>query len=273
MKMCYCDESGTGNEPIAVMVGILVDTQRMHITKDDWRDLLEELSAMSKREVTELHTRDFYAGNGIWRNLDGELRSALIAVIFDWLKERRHKVVFTSVNKRTYRENYRRQFIPEELNTVWRFMGFHLVLAIQKYCQKFNKSKGHTIFIFDNEDREQLRFTDVIVRPPDWSSEYYSRGSKEHPLNQIVDVPYFGDSKEVGLIQVADFAAFFLRRYAEIKEELISPKYHDEEEKIEGWIEQLKSRSIGTNFTYMKVGRSKAAEIFYANASEAIRSL
>lgn len=33
MKLCYCDESGTGNEPVAVMVGIVVDTKRMHLTK------------------------------------------------------------------------------------------------------------------------------------------------------------------------------------------------------------------------------------------------
>lgn len=33
MKFCYVDESGTGDEPYAVMVGIVVDTQRMHVTK------------------------------------------------------------------------------------------------------------------------------------------------------------------------------------------------------------------------------------------------
>lgn len=43
---------------------------------------------------------------------------------------------------------------------------------------------------------------------------------KQKQLDQIVDVPYFGDSREVVLIQVADFAAFFLRRYAEIQEGL-----------------------------------------------------
>jgi hypothetical protein len=45
MKVCYCDESGTGDEPIAVMVGVLVDSQRMHITKKDWCELLEQFSS------------------------------------------------------------------------------------------------------------------------------------------------------------------------------------------------------------------------------------
>ena len=46
MKFCYCDESGTGDEPIAVMVGIVVDAQRMHLTKADWAELLETLSQL-----------------------------------------------------------------------------------------------------------------------------------------------------------------------------------------------------------------------------------
>jgi len=31
MKFCYLDESGIGDEPYAVMVGIIVDAQRMHV--------------------------------------------------------------------------------------------------------------------------------------------------------------------------------------------------------------------------------------------------
>jgi hypothetical protein len=68
MKLCYCDESGTGDEPIAVMVGVLVDSQRMHITKQDWNGLLVHLSNVANRQITELHTRDFYAGNGVFRD-------------------------------------------------------------------------------------------------------------------------------------------------------------------------------------------------------------
>ena len=44
MKLCYFDESGTGSEPIAVVVGVIVDAQRMHITKREWADLLLNLS-------------------------------------------------------------------------------------------------------------------------------------------------------------------------------------------------------------------------------------
>jgi len=57
MKLCYCDESGTGNEPIAVMVGVLVDAHRMHITKQEWCALLDYLSELAGVEIKELQAR------------------------------------------------------------------------------------------------------------------------------------------------------------------------------------------------------------------------
>jgi hypothetical protein len=161
VKACYCDESGTGAEPIAVMVGIVVDTQRMRVTKEDWQELLGALSHIAGRQIMELHTRNFYSGNGIWRAMNGSQRAAVLTRIFDWLCERKHHVVYASVLKESYFKNYELQKIPDGLNTPWRFMGFHLVLAMQKYCQRESKNKGHTIFIFDNEEREFLRFTDL----------------------------------------------------------------------------------------------------------------
>jgi Protein of unknown function (DUF3800) len=116
------------------------------------------------------------------------------------------------------------------------------MLALQKYCQREKKNKGNTIFVFDNEEREQMRFTDIIMRPPAWSAEYYCKKPKQKPLDQIVDVPYFGDSTEVALILLADFIAFFLRRHAEIQENLVPARYPDERARIGDWIALVTQR-------------------------------
>ncbi|HKS66392.1 MAG TPA: DUF3800 domain-containing protein [Candidatus Acidoferrales bacterium] len=273
VNFCYCDESGTGQEPIAVMVGIVVDCQRMHITKGDWMDLLVYLSRIAGRQIAELHTRNFYRGAGVWDGLDGEQRSRVITAVFDWLAERKHQVVYSSVCKETYYRNYALQYIPDELNTIWRFLGYHLVLAMQKCCQSEKKNKGNTLFVFDNEKREELRFTDILKRPPEWSNEYYGLEEGDPPLNQVIDVPYFGDSRDVALIQLADLASFFLRRYAEIKEGLVPARYEDEEEKVTQWIQILVKRSVGRSHIYKRMGRNAAEELFYANASTSIRGL
>jgi len=273
MKFCYCDESGTGDEPIAVMVGIILDHTRMHVTKADWCALLAKLSTMAGREITELHTRDFYAGNSPWRGIDGPTRAAVISAIFDWICERKHKIVYASVCRKVYHDMFALQRIPDELNTLWRFLGFHLVLSVQRFGQTFDKNKGNTLLIFDNEQREQMRFTDIILRPPAWSGEYYAKKRKQDPLDEIVDVPYFGDSQDVGLIQVADFLAYFLRRYAEIKEELVPARYPEEEARMDEWIKMLMSCSIGRSLIYPKVGRNAAQELFWRCGSTSIREI
>ena len=90
MKLCYCDETGIGTEPIAVMVGVVVDSQRMHITKDDWDDLLQYLSGIVGARLDELHTRDFYSGNSPFRGIAGPKRSEYISTIFQWFADRKH---------------------------------------------------------------------------------------------------------------------------------------------------------------------------------------
>jgi hypothetical protein len=273
MKLCYCDESGTGNEPIATMVGIMVDANRMHVTKSHWNGLIKELSRLVGTEISELHTKDFYSGNGVFRGIEGEERANIIAEIFDWLCERKHDVVYSSVVKNSFFRAKEAGAIPKELNTPWRFLGFHLILAVQKHCQREAKNKGHTIFVFDNEEQERIKFSDLIARPPSWSDEYYDRKKKQPQLDQIVDVPYFGDSKELGLVQLADFTSFFLRRHAEMKEGLVEAKYSDEEAKIEEWIGKFAKRCVGSSHIYPKVGRGYSHNVFYDLAPPSIQAL
>jgi hypothetical protein len=96
VNLCYCDESGTGSEPIAVMTGIVVDASRMHLTKQHWSDLLAMLSRETGRQIVELHTRDFYAGNGVFRDIPGRDRTHLFNQIFQWLCDRKHQVVYVA---------------------------------------------------------------------------------------------------------------------------------------------------------------------------------
>lgn len=273
MKFCYVDESGTGDEPYAVMVGIVIDSQRMHVTKEHWQELLNHLSKIVEHDLTEIHTRDFYSGNGVWRKMDGHLRSLFITAVFEWLSNRKHHIVFSSVNKSLYFERLKSGAIPKEVNTLWRFLGFHLMLSMQKAFQKEMKNKGNTIFIFDNEEREQKRFIDLINNCPDWSDTYYGFAKSSRRLNQVIDAPYFGDSKEVGMIQVADFVAYFLRKYIEIEEGSSSAKYAGEEEKVRDWAKLISNRSIGKNHIYPTKGRCKCASLFYDLAPNSIIKL
>ena len=167
MKFCYLDESGTGSEPYAVMVGIIVDAQRMHVTKRNWEALLKVLSKYTKREVHEIHTRDFYRGNGIWRNINGQIRSDITTIIFEWLNKRKHKVIWSVIDKSKYENLKRRDELPSGVNTIWKCLGLHLILSLQKEFQTDKNNKGNTLLIFDEEKREEAEFAKLISNPPE----------------------------------------------------------------------------------------------------------
>ena len=150
-------------------------------------------------------------------------------------------------------------------------MGAHIILSAQRAFQKIEKTKGHTIFIFDNEHREEKHFKRFIFQPPAWSDSYYERRKKQRPLRHVVDVPYFADSKDVALLQLADFTAYFLRRYAEIEERHSDPRYPDEYPKVKSWIDLLADRSVGLNCIYPSKGRDKTADLFYQLCPPSLR--
>ncbi|MFW6272769.1 MAG: DUF3800 domain-containing protein, partial [bacterium] len=237
------------------------------------------LSQIVGREIDEIHTRDFYSGNSPWRDLSGHQRSEIIDTIFNWLEARRHSVVYTAVDKESFYRDKDNEPKLNEIGTVWRFMALHLALSIQKKFQgglkgKNNrkiKPKGSSVLIFDHEHREQQRYTNMILSPPDWTDTYYDKKEKQDKMSQIVDVPHFVDSKQVGLIQLADFICFFLRKHIELSLELVEPDYDDEIDKVNNWTQKILSRAIPKNNIYKSQGRCECAELFYRYAPETIR--
>jgi len=263
MKIGYFDESGTGSEPFAVMAGVIVDSQRMHKTKEHWNLLLENLSRIIKKPVPELHTKDFYPGNGIWRGINGQQRAEIISVILKWLVDRKHELIISVIDKDRFQQEKSIGKIPSEIDTIWRALGFHIILGIQKNYQKCEKTKGNTILVFDNEENEKIAFTDLINNPPAWSDSFYSKKKNQPRLNQIVDVPYWGDSEKVSLLQLADFVCYFIRRYVEIKEGKTQPKYDGEDLKLDEWFQIIKKCSLASSVMYPSRGRCETSELFY----------
>ncbi|MCF8226559.1 MAG: DUF3800 domain-containing protein [Bacteroidales bacterium] len=279
MQFVYIDESGTGDELIAVMVGVIADSYRMRLTKEHWSNLLSDLSEIIGRDIDEIHTRDFYSGNSPWRDLNGPQRSEIITKIFNWLRERKHSIVYTAVDKTKFYEEINDEEKYNDISTIWRFMAFHITLSLQKRFQGAIKgkkdrkvnSKGSCVLIFDNEHREESRFTELILNSPDWSDSYYQKKEKQQKLNQIIDVPHVVDSKQVGLIQLADFICFFVRKHIKLQMGIVEPAYRNEVEKVESWTELILNHSIPKNNIFMSRGRCDCAELFYKYAPETLK--
>jgi len=210
MKFCYIDESGTGDEPFAVMVGVLVDAYRMKPTKEEWDLLLSRLSKITQREIKEFHTRDFYRGRSFWRSMDGEERSQVIDTIFDWYEKRSHHIVYSVIDKNLFESHSKPHNFYTDIGSLWRVLSFHIALSIQKHHQKIKNNKGNTLMIFDAHEKDQRVYTELLLTPPEWSDTYYSKGKKQKRLDQIIDVPHFVNSSHVGMIQLADCISYIL---------------------------------------------------------------
>lgn len=264
MKFCYIDESGTGDEQFGVMVGIIADSYRMRLTKEHWNALLKNIEKIIGKEISEIHTRDFYAGNGPFRGLSGNQRREIIDLIFNWLNERKHPLIFVGVDKAEFFERFTQDPRYSDISTLWRFMATHIALGLQKAHKNHKKNKGNFLMIFDNEEREEKRFTDLLLSAPDWTDSYYGRNpKKEDKFNQLIDVPHFVDSRDVGLIQLADFICYFLRRHMELCQGADAERYAGETEIIANWYSLIDSCSLNKSFTYPKKGRCECAELFY----------
>ena len=267
MKFCYIDESGTGNEPYAVMAGVLIDAYRMHPTKEAWDGLLFYLSKIIGKEVKEFHTKDFYAGNSPWRGIKGVEREDVLAIIFDWYaaRGRGHHIVYSVVDKARFKEEFEGHCFSESLGNLWKTLALHLALALQK------NNQGHTLMVFDAHEKDEKDYSELLLNPPEWTDTYYSKNKKQGRLDQIIDVPHFVDSSHIGMIQLADCISYFLRRHVEIVEGAVPPCYKGEDKIVAKWVDVALGKSICAESIYPKKGRCEAAEFFYRLAPESIK--
>lgn len=161
----------------------------------------------------------------------------------------------------------------EGCDNIWQTAAIHIALSIQKAHQNIPKKKGHTLLLFDREEREEKRLSKFIFKPAGWSDEYYNRDKKQIQLDQIVDVPFFGDSQQVLLLQVADAIAFVLRRYAEILDGKDDVRYKDELEKLKGWIKLIAKRSYPLSTRWPSRGLNVVQCMFDRLAPSSIKDI
>ncbi|MBO6533290.1 MAG: DUF3800 domain-containing protein [Muricauda sp.] len=252
MKFCYIDESGTGNEPVAVMVGILVDAYRMKPTKAGWEERFNYLTNGLGLNIEELHAKDLFQNRKAWRILEGETKSEIVDEFINWFSTRGHSIVYSTVIKDEYQKLSENDLRLQEIGTLWRFLGTHLLLSVQKSMSSKKNNKGNTVFIFDNKETDKTHFTDLVLSAPEWTDSYYNKRRKEERFSQIIDVPHFVDSKNVGLIQLADLFAYIFRRHYEIAGGFIPEKFAGEGERMKKWHSTLMGLTIPKSAIYPK---------------------
>ena len=200
------------------------------------------------------------------------IRDSIESVI-EWLVRKKHVVTFGAVRESRLGDARLRFDVGGFQDaTRWSIAAMHVILGVQKQYQRQKNNTGNTVFVFD-EGPKADELTQLVLDPPPATGAFYSRKKNQDPLDQVIDVPYFADSKHVGLIQVADLFAFLIRLYAELKEDVTEEKFGGEAERLGGWIEKMRPCLMGDAARWSKTATDSCTRFLRAAAPPSLLSV
>lgn len=218
MKICYIDESGNdqAKDPYLVMVGIVIDSQRVSRTREEFAEIFERLQNLFEESLREIKGSKLVSGRDRWRKIEPETRKTIVSGLCEWIRKRKHNLALAAIDRQKFHE-YATEALPAECKDKWLAAALHIVLQIQKAHQQFEGNKGLTVLIFDDNKHKADRLSEVIWQPPEWTDEFYGKKKKQDRFDQVLDTTFTVKSHHAGLIQVADLFAYLFRRFAELK--------------------------------------------------------
>lgn len=257
MYVGYVDESGfvgrkkNPDQPVQVMACILPAAYNLPRTIDEFEMNIKLLRAHNI-PLTELKAEDMYSGWGAWERVEGEVRHQVFTGYFDWLAERRHKIVLSLIdNSRFFEEKKASNRISLALDTPYLAGALHVALAVQRFNQRKADRKGMTILVFDEQREFEDRVAELVSHPPGFTDEYYGyRPEHGRRLNQIIDTAYFVKSQHSFLVQIADTVAFVFRRYLQLISYDSEERFDGEMDRILGWRRMLEERLALRSHSY-----------------------
>lgn len=250
------------------MAGIIVDSQRLQRTRTDFADIFAELGDVTLRELRELKSNELYRGRGPWQGIQGNKRVAIISRLCEWLADRKHDIALAAIDL----EKHAVKPLHRDLD-VWMAAALHIALQVQRAHQRLEKRKGATFLVFDEHRRHADRLAELLFDPPEWTDEFYGRGPKQEPLDQLIDTSFYARSHHVGLVQIADLFAFLFRRYSELRDFQHAPTYDRELERINGWVETISERLIPAAHRWPKRSRGRVSDWYNAMAPPSLLAL
>lgn len=272
MKLVYLDESGKEEHDVSVVAGLVVDAYRVHSSRQEWLEVLQQMAVLAAKPVAEFHMVDVYNRAGEWADVSHENRGQAVSIVLAWLAKKRHRVVFSATLKAEFDARVRAGCtMTSDLGSRWLSQAFHVTLSINKQYKGLPNNKGKSLLVFDQGSGYDKRLSKLLVSPPVWSDTYYDRMTKERQLGEIMDTSFFADSVHAPLIQLADTVAFILRRLAEIRDAGYGERFPGERHLLESWVGTIESQIQKVSHRYKKAGRCKCADLFWEIAPPSLR--
>ncbi len=130
MYFAYVDETGIdGVSPLMVMVGIVVNDERLNGTQGEFAAIFENRGELVTGTLEELKSSDMLAGTGAWRKVDGHKRRNVITNLCEWLCTRKHDLALTAIEHQADAASAPGAPV---LSDVWLAGASHLALQLQR---------------------------------------------------------------------------------------------------------------------------------------------
>ncbi|MCY4577751.1 MAG: DUF3800 domain-containing protein [Chloroflexi bacterium] len=207
MYIVYLDESGNpngwnSNQNHFVLGGLAVHEGQIRRLSDS----LDEVQSRFFYDVNlplEFHATEINSGKGRFHNLTSLQRQNLMNDVYDVIAniEYPRAILFaTAINISSV--NNPDQAVRDTFEDVIQCVNSFLV----RMYRAGNPQKG--LLIIDRASFTEPKYRTLI-------SEFRNAGTQFGYLGNIVDIPYFSQSEDTRLLQLADFCAYAVFRYYE----------------------------------------------------------
>jgi Protein of unknown function (DUF3800) len=238
MYAFYADESGFSkstkfeiDQPILVVVGILIDTSKLRKAIEVFDDILLKVNALLNTSVQELkftEIRNKYPYKIDLPKVE-ERADLLENIILDFQKEIDFKVFYCAIdNQRYFNARKTEELLKKRLKHPYLCASYKILSQLDKHQAPKPRNKGKTFVIFDEQNQYQNDIEELVHQP-----------LHIQKFSEIFDTTYFGKSHYSKLIQIADLIAGTIRYYLTQLKQGKTPKTDYWVERIEAIIQKI----------------------------------
>ena len=230
MKFVYVDESGGRDQgDVFVMCGLMVDAYKLRKKTADFDAKLEALFAKHPGNRTELKTSRFINGKGAWKNIDPAERKSFLTEVCQLAVDNGGKVFGIALSFAAFDLALKAGYGHPFGKSYWLASSVFTSGLVQKKMQGVKNSKGLTVVIMDDNQKEMPALSDALYEGNHWYDPLYQvqatkRGKttwKERKdddrFDHIINTAFAIKSDHSSLIQVADVICYVYRRHLELK--------------------------------------------------------
>ena len=206
MYVIYLDESGDqkgwNNQDHFIIGGLAIhEGQIRHLSK-----VLDDVQAQFFPNISvplKFHATDINSGRSRFRSISKDTRMMILESIYDEIAKVTYPnaVLFATSMHITAVSN------PEQaLRDTFQDIAQRINTFLTRLYRQRNPQKG--LLIIDRSQSTENRYRTFV-------SDFQSHGTEYGYLGNLVDIPYFSQSSDTRLLQLADFCAYAVFRYYE----------------------------------------------------------